>query len=83
LIRNYEQEHTEAGGCVTALRAASFYVRLILFVIIILLALDNMGVKITSLVASFGIGTVAVVLAVQNILADLFASLSIALDHPL
>jgi small-conductance mechanosensitive channel len=33
-------------------------------------------------VASLGIGGVAVALAVQNILGDLFASLSIAIDKP-
>ena len=81
-IRNYQEQHLEDGGRVTTLRAVSFIVRLILFAIIVLLALDNMGVKITSLVASLGIGTIAVALAVQNILADLFASLSIALDQP-
>ncbi len=81
-IRNYERDHTDDSGHVTTLRVASFMIRLVLFVIIILLALDNMGVKITSLVASLGIGTIAVALAVQNILADLFASLSIALDQP-
>jgi small-conductance mechanosensitive channel len=34
------------------------------------------------LIASLGVGSIAVALAVQNILADLFASLSIALDQP-
>src|SRR6185369_10510723 len=34
------------------------------------------------LVTSLGIGGVAVALAIQNILGDLFASLSIALDKP-
>jgi len=44
--------------------------------------LDNLGVNITTLVASLGIGGIAVALAVQNILGDLFASLSIVLDKP-
>jgi len=43
---------------------------------------DNLGFNVTTLVASLGIGGVAVALAVQNILGDLFASLSIALDKP-
>ena len=47
-----------------------------------MLALDNFGFNITTLVASLGIGGIAVALAVQNILGDLFASLSIALDKP-
>ena len=82
-IQKYEEEHLEDGASrVTTLRVASFLVKLILFSIIILLALDNLGVEITTLIASLGVGSIAVALAVQNILADLFASLSIALDKP-
>lgn len=44
--------------------------------------LDNLGVNITGLVAGLGIGGIAVALAVQNILGDLLASLSIVLDKP-
>lgn len=50
--------------------------------LVILLILDNLGVNITALVAGLGIGGVAVALALQNVLGDLFASLSIALDKP-
>src|SRR5271170_3581061 len=47
-----------------------------------LVALDNLGVNITALLAGLGVGGVAVALALQNVLGDLFASLSIALDKP-
>jgi len=47
-----------------------------------LLTLDNLGIDITALVAGLGIGGIAVALAVQNVLGDLFASLSITLDRP-
>jgi len=68
---------------VTTLHAASFIARAILYAIVILLALDNIpGVQVTTLIASLGVGGIAVALAVQNILADLFASLTIALDQP-
>lgn len=56
--------------------------RLILWAMILLLALDNMGIDVTALVAGLGIGGIAVALAAQNILGDLFASLSIVLDKP-
>jgi small-conductance mechanosensitive channel len=59
-----------------------FIARLGLWVVIFLMVLDNLGFNITTLVASLGIGGVAVALAVQNILGDLFASLSIATDKP-
>jgi small-conductance mechanosensitive channel len=47
-----------------------------------LLALDDLGVEIRPLLAGLGIGGIALALAVQTVLADLLASLSIALDKP-
>ncbi len=47
-----------------------------------LLALDSLGVEIRPLLAGLGIGGIALALAVQTVLADLLASLSIALDKP-
>ncbi len=66
----------------TSTAALTFVVRAALWLIIILMILDNFGVNITTLVASLGIGGIAVALAVQNILGDLFSSLSILLDKP-
>lgn len=67
----------------TTLNAFNLIARIVLWVIILLLVLDNLpGIQISSLVASLGITGVAVALAVQNILGDLFASLTIALDKP-
>lgn len=60
-----------------------FFTRVALWVVVVLAVLDNLpNVQITSLIASLGITGIAVALAVQNILRDLFASLSIALDKP-
>ncbi|MGC3961834.1 MAG: mechanosensitive ion channel family protein [Rhodocyclaceae bacterium] len=70
------------GKTVMNLGIVAFGLRLLLWVVVLLMILDNLGVNITALVASLGIGGVAVALAVQNILGDLFASLSIALDKP-
>ncbi|WP_020654065.1 mechanosensitive ion channel family protein [Massilia niastensis] len=59
-----------------------FLLRLLLWTVAFLMMLDNFGFNITTLVASLGIGGIAVALATQNILGDLFASLSIMLDKP-
>ena len=59
-----------------------FLLRLAVWIIVALMILDNLGFNITTLVASLGIGGIAVALAVQNVLGDLFASLSIVLDKP-
>lgn len=60
----------------------SWVIKAVIWSILLLTLLANMGVNITAFVASLGIGGVAVALAVQNILSDLFASLSIGLDKP-
>jgi small-conductance mechanosensitive channel len=70
------------AGLLTALPTAKFIGRLLIGVIVILLALQNMGVDVTAMVAGLGIGGIAVALALQNVLGDLFGSLSIVLDKP-
>lgn len=60
----------------------SWIFKTIVWSIALLSILANMGVNITAFVASLGVGGVAVALAVQNILSDLFASLAIGLDKP-
>jgi small-conductance mechanosensitive channel len=60
----------------------NFVSRTLIWSLLILVALDNLGVNITALLAGLGVGGVAVALALQNVLGDLFASLSIALDKP-
>ncbi|RYZ98351.1 MAG: mechanosensitive ion channel family protein, partial [Proteobacteria bacterium] len=70
------------AGRVTTMRALFFLGNIIVWIGVALLILDNWGIKISALVAGLGIGGVAVALAVQNILGDLFASLSIVFDKP-
>ncbi|MEX5748946.1 mechanosensitive ion channel family protein [Massilia sp. X63] len=67
---------------VTSSTAISFLLRVVLWAVVGLMTLDNLGVNITALVASLGVGGIAVALAVQSILGDLFAKLSIVLDKP-
>jgi small-conductance mechanosensitive channel len=66
----------------TTIYVLGFVGKLLLWSITLLLLLDNLGFNITSLVAGLGIGGIAVALATQNILGDLFASLSIVIDKP-
>jgi small-conductance mechanosensitive channel len=65
-----------------SLDIVSFVARMLIWSLLILVVLDNLGVNITALLAGLGVGGVAVALALQNVLGDLFASLSIALDKP-
>jgi small-conductance mechanosensitive channel len=59
-----------------------FIARLTIWALVLLLTLSNLGIQIQPLLAGLGIGGIAVALAAQNILGDLFASLSITLDRP-
>ena len=82
LGRVIEKRMDQDASSATTLSLLGYIARVILWVIVLLLILDNLGVNITGLVAGLGIGGIAVALAVQNILGDLLASLSIVLDKP-
>ena len=82
-VASYKRKRMEADAASTTMVTAFGFVgKVVLWSVILLLALDNIGVDVTALVAGLGIGGVAVALALQNILGDLLASLSIVLDKP-
>ncbi|KAA1189227.1 mechanosensitive ion channel family protein [Pseudohalioglobus sediminis] len=82
LQRDRAWRRDEDPGNVAVVNALGFVARVALWAVVLLLVLDNIGINVTALVAGLGVGGIAVALAVQNILGDLFASLSIALDKP-
>lgn len=65
-----------------ALRFLGNIGKTLLWAIGILIILQNLGVNISALVAGLGIGGIAIALALQNILGDLFSSFSIVFDKP-
>jgi len=75
------RKETDAASA-TTLSALGFVGRMAIWTAAVLLAVANLGIDVTALVAGFGIGGIAVALAAQNILGDLFASASIVLDKP-
>ncbi len=77
--RGHELAGTEGAASLNILR---FVGVLVVWLVAFLMLLTNLGVQIGPLIAGLGVGGVAIALAVQNILGDLFASLSIALDKP-
>jgi small-conductance mechanosensitive channel len=82
ITRYAKEKMEEDAAAVTTVKSVGFLLRLALWSVITLLALDNLGFEISALLAGLGIGGIAVALAAQNILGDLFASLSIVLDKP-
>jgi small-conductance mechanosensitive channel len=79
-IKHYA--HKRDGLDRTTLRALSYAIRIVAFIIIILVGLESAGFEVRTLLTGLGVGGIAIALAVQNILGDLFAALSIVLDKP-
>ncbi len=77
-----QRDLAESRDGVAAMDILAFIARVAIWTIVFLAALDNLGVNITTMIAGLGVGGIAVALAAQNILGDLFASLSIVLDKP-
>jgi small-conductance mechanosensitive channel len=82
LQRRRDQLGNDDPGLATAAPAIRFLGRLVVVVVVALLALQNLGIDVTAMIAGLGVGGIAIALAVQNILGDLFASMSIVLDKP-
>jgi small-conductance mechanosensitive channel len=70
------------GDQLATLSVLRFVSLLLIWSLALLMLLANLGVNITALVTSLGIGGVAFALAIQNVLGDIFASLAIAFDKP-
>ncbi|HJQ19846.1 MAG TPA: mechanosensitive ion channel family protein [Gemmatimonadaceae bacterium] len=76
------QRATEDVGMRTTITALGYALRFTLWALLVVTALQNFGINVTALVTGLGIGGIAIALAVQNILGDLFAALAIVLDKP-
>lgn len=81
--RYFRSQSDDANAPLTVANTlVSGAIKTLLWTILLLSILSNAGVNITTFIASLGIGGIAIALAAQNILGDLFASLSIAVDKP-
>ncbi|MYA19372.1 MAG: mechanosensitive ion channel family protein [Chloroflexi bacterium] len=78
----WQREHDPDLAAPGVTEAGRFIGTLALWSVLVILALDNLGVEVTALIAGLGIGGIAIALATQSILGDLFASLAIVLDRP-
>ena len=72
------QERVRGGSMEIVLLA----IGIVIWSLAALLALEALGIHVGPLLAGLGIGGIALALAVQTVLSDLLASLSIALDKP-
>lgn len=84
-VRFYLEESAADRGAKssqTMVSVVQFVTNLLIWSLVLLLVLDNLGIQVKALITGLGIGGIAVALAVQNVFGDLLASLSIALDRP-
>ncbi|HBO16691.1 MAG: MscS Mechanosensitive ion channel [Candidatus Moranbacteria bacterium GW2011_GWE2_35_2-] len=70
------------GGGKEAIYLGGKIVNVALWVVAILMVLSNLGFNVSSVLAGLGIGGIAVALAAQNVLGDIFSSFSIVIDKP-
>jgi len=78
-IRRHGSERTDA----TTIQAISVLVKVSLWVVLIILTLEEgFHQNVTALVAGLGVGGIAIAFALQNVLSDLFAAMSIVTDKP-
>jgi small-conductance mechanosensitive channel len=81
--RQRVSEQGETGYKKGSIAALVLFAKVVVWTVVILLVLENIpGIHITALIASLGIGGIAIGLALQKILGDLFASLTISIDQP-
>ncbi|MBC2600727.1 mechanosensitive ion channel family protein [Puniceicoccus vermicola] len=78
----YGKKRSATGESGAGILWFSYLARVVVWSIAFLLIVSNLGYDVTALIAGLGIGGIAIGLAVQSILGDLFASLSIVLDKP-
>ncbi len=82
-LGRYQRSGDAQNGDDAALLAViALAARIVLWSLLGLLVLDQLGIDVSAVVAGLGIGGIAVALAAQNILGDLFSSLSIMIDRP-
>ncbi len=67
---------------VTVIHVMNKFLKYFLWVIVVIVALDNLKINVSALITGLGIGGIAVALALQNVLGDMFASFSIYFDKP-
>ncbi|VAX36520.1 Potassium efflux system KefA protein / Small-conductance mechanosensitive channel [hydrothermal vent metagenome] len=65
-----------------SLKGALDIIRVVIWGLAIIFFLDNLGFKISAVIAGLGIGGVAVALAAQAVLGDLFSYVAILFDRP-
>jgi small-conductance mechanosensitive channel len=81
--QSYIERHNRDRAGATTIQAIAVLVRIALWILLVILMLEEgFHQNVTALVAGLGVGGIAIAFALQNVLADLFAAMSIVTDKP-
>jgi small-conductance mechanosensitive channel len=72
----------EGGQSATLAAGLRFLGRLVIWSVVVLAILSNLGIELSAIIAGLGVGGVAAALAVQSTLGDLIAGVSMYFDRP-
>ena len=82
-LQLYRSRQMESDrGAATAVGTMTFLAQSVIWIMVLLITLGNLGINVTALITGLGIAGIAVALALQSVFSDLFASLAIVLDKP-
>ena len=82
MLRSYFKATSDSGEGVKQIKGIAGLLNFVIWVLALIFLLDNLGVKISAAVAGLGIGGIAVALAAQAVLGDLFSYFVIFFDKP-
>jgi len=81
-LQSYINRTSESGGGEKQIKGIRGLINFLIWCMALVFMLDNLGVKISAVVAGLGIGGIAVALAAQAVLGDLFSYFVIFFDKP-
>jgi small-conductance mechanosensitive channel len=81
-IQTKKRGEKKEVGNTSMMKVFGLLAKIIIWTIALLMILSNFGIEITPLIASLGIGGIAIALALQAVLGDLFGAFVIYFDKP-
>lgn len=81
-FENNKEEDNDNKHSDAMVKLLGIIVKTMLWAFGLIMILSNLGINVTSLVAGLGVGGIAIALALQTILGDLFGAFAIYLDKP-
>ncbi|MBN2545529.1 MAG: mechanosensitive ion channel [Spirochaetes bacterium] len=81
-FNNYTQKNKNFNENISTFKVLKPVINILIWVLGIIFLISNLGFNISAIITGLGIGGIAIALALQSILGDLFSYFSIILDQP-